>query len=209
MHCPVCISKLGLLVFAVVVYWIGTIVCIIPKSSEIYVVEMFPMLNNSYLGWLWLSSYLYIVISRLPFHLAVIFTCIGKHEYMVIVFNIYRSVKELRGGPCPCLSFSNRDHSWIFHLLCLQGNRLKIKGLLASTFSCVFFQLHKRSSSFVSWDFLIILLSAFIVLTSVIRLKFTWVIVCLCKLGSLYKVASQCFMSMWSKVWKYCKFDIR
>lgn len=110
-HCPACISELGLLVFAFVVCWIGTIiVCIIPKSSEKYVVEMFPMLNNSYL-WMLVIEHLCIVISRLPLHLAVIFMCIGKHEYMVIVFNIYRSVKELSGGPCPCLSFSNRDHS--------------------------------------------------------------------------------------------------
>lgn len=58
-HCPVCISKVGLLVFAVVVYWIGTIVCIIPKSSEIYVAEMFPMLNNSYL-WMLVVEQLFI-----------------------------------------------------------------------------------------------------------------------------------------------------
>lgn len=37
--------------------------------------------------------------------------CVGKREYMVIVFNIYRAVKELSGGPSPCLSFSNRDCS--------------------------------------------------------------------------------------------------
>lgn len=35
--------------FTFVVYWIGTLVCLIPKSSEKGVVGMFPVLDNSYL----------------------------------------------------------------------------------------------------------------------------------------------------------------
>jgi len=60
---------------------------------------------------------------------------------------------------------------------------MKIKGLLASAFFCVFFQLHKKSSSFVSRGFVIILLSTFVMLTSVIKVKFTCVTVCLQKLA--------------------------
>lgn len=58
-HCPICISKTSLFVFTFFAYWIGTIVCIIPKSSEKYVVEMFPMLNNSHL-WMLVIEQLFI-----------------------------------------------------------------------------------------------------------------------------------------------------
>lgn len=125
---------------------------------------------------------------------------VGKHEYMVIVFNIYRTIKELSGGPSPCLSFNNRDHSWIFCLLCLQGNRLmKIKGLLASAFFCVFFQLCKKSNSCFSWDFLM--------LASVIWLTFTC--------DSMFTEVSEFIynsilvLCVQSKVLKYCRFDFR
>lgn len=89
-------------------------VCIIPKSSEKHVAGMFPKFNSCNL-WMpvieQLFIYIYMLISRLPLHLAVISLCIGKHECMVIVFNIYRSVKELSGGTCPCLFVRNRDRS--------------------------------------------------------------------------------------------------
>lgn len=136
--------------------------CIIPKSSEKHVAGMLPVLSAVTSGCLWLSSYLYtyiyIKISRLPIHLALISLCIGKHGCMVILFNICRSVKELSGVTYPCLSLRNRNHSWISHL-CLQGHYLmKIKGLLASALSCVFFRLFfsKKTSFFlagISWEF--------------------------------------------------------
>jgi len=45
------------------VYWIGIIVCVIPKSSEKYVVGMFPMLKDSYL-WMLVIEQLFIYSNK-------------------------------------------------------------------------------------------------------------------------------------------------